>query len=177
MSETIIQLPSATLPLTGAEPIALWQNGATVQTSVGNTLIGRRTFTSITATPSGTTSIYPTNVMMGVAGSITPKVSGVIFLAVSFGATNSTTGASGGFIAQPAYGTGTAPVNGAAAAGTVTNFVKGLSVVASSPIPCAAVTVISGLTLNVPYWLDVQLSCVTGGTAFVTNINVVAFEL
>ncbi len=181
MSETIQDIYNAApavLPLSGQELVPLWQSGASVATPVGNVLLGRRTFVSLSASPSGTTSVYPTMKMMGLAGTFTPKVSGLVALFISFSGISSLADGAGGFTAMAAYGTGTAPVNGATATGTLTgNSCTGYSPAATANVPCSVIGLLSGLTIGTVYWIDLQLASVIAGTASVQAVQIVAFDL
>ncbi|MGH6955662.1 MAG: hypothetical protein ACREEW_03235, partial [Caulobacteraceae bacterium] len=88
-----------------------------------------------------------------------------------------------GIALQIAYGTGTAPANGAAAAGTVAGATSGMRVattvssgaeVRQSWTPTAVVT---GLTVGATYWFDVQQEATDGNfTASIFDASCSAFE-
>ncbi len=134
---------------------------------------------STPSNPTGTTSV--TGVMMGLAGAITPRVTGRVFIIISGYGANGT--ANDGFLAQIRYGTGTAPTNGAAATGTaVGNIVRmkgaaggGGLTVTSFPYTCNAI--VTGLTVGTAYWVDLQFGAITGGTASTSNISISMYEL
>ena len=84
--------------------------------------------------PTGTTSL--TGVMMGLAGAITPAVTGKLRFTITGSGNNSTAG--DGWIVQLRYGTGAAPANGGALAGATCGQTKktvaGISTTGSPPI-------------------------------------------
>lgn len=128
--------------------------------------------------PTGTTN--GTGVMMGLAGAITPVRSGKVMLIVSANISNNTAG--DGAQTQMRYGTSTAPNNGDALTGTaignlakIANAFIALLAPGSGNITCNFV--ISGLTLNTAYWLDLSLARITGGTASLSAITITAIEL
>ena len=130
--------------------------------------------TMTSATPAGTTSA--TAVMMGLAAALTPGASSQV-LALAMGQMQNSTLNDGVTVALY-YGTGTAPSNGAAVTGTLvgiaqsfTEAVTGLS---------SGFTVggtITGLTPTTAYWFDLAVLAVTGGTASVTGVTLMAQEV
>ena len=125
--------------------------------------------------PSGTTST--SGVMMGLGSvcTLTPTYSGKVYVCIA-GAMNQTS-ASQQTITKILYGTGTAPVNGAAITGTAVG--NGAVVQAEGgstlePFSCSAI--ITGLTLSTAYWFDLELF-VTAGSGLVQNIGFSAFEI
>jgi len=150
-------------------------NSDIASNTLSNTQIGLAA--SITGTPSnptGTTST--TAVMAGLAISFTPNKTGKIKITVDGMIANSTAGDGG--TAQIAYGTGTAPANGAAATGTaVGNKASLLSSAASQNQSFSLVAIVSGLTAGTAYWIDLQQAAVTGGTASITGISYTVEEL
>jgi hypothetical protein len=130
---------------------------------------------STPANPAGTTST--TLVMAGLAGSITPTSSGIIIIIINGDGFNTT--AADGYEIQISYGTGTAPVNGAAVTGTQ---VGGLLVMtraqaASVKIPFSANAIVTGLTVGTAYWIDLAFAAVTGGTGTLNDIGLSVIEL
>lgn len=75
-------------------------------------------------------------------------------------------------------GTGTAPVNGAAATGSVasstTNFT---SATASAKVPFVLQGIVSGLALGTAVWIDVELGILGGGSAAIENVSVTVEEI
>lgn len=130
--------------------------------------------TTTPAAPNPTASLV--GVMMGLAGGITPVSSGRILLLISGDVSNDT--ANDGASVQCAYGTGTAPLNGAAATGTnVGNPVKLVNgATPTVKIPTLCQGIVTGLTLNTGLWLDVNLAAITGGTATLADVTITAHE-
>lgn len=65
-----------------------------------------------------------------------------------------------------AYGTGTAPVNGAALTGTVVGSAQlGLTGSANSAVAFSNTVIVTGLTLGTAYWFDLQQRTLVGGTS------------
>jgi hypothetical protein len=68
------------------------------------------------------------------------------------------------------FGTGTAPVNGAATTGTPLSNTQSLVVPTAASQNFALSVVVTGLTLGVPVWFDIALMPTGGGTASITNV-------
>lgn len=133
---------------------------------------------STPADPSTTTSA--TGVMMGLAASITPVVTGRLMIAISGTIDNNTLG--DGAQVQIRYGTGTAPTNGASLTGTtagglVKQINASLALLVPGAGPFALNAIVTGLTLSTAVWIDVSLARITGGTARVRDISISAVEL
>lgn len=126
------------------------------------------------ANPTGTLST--TKVMLGIAGSITPTSSGIVSFSI-YGGANSNTAGDGCLLAIH-YGTGTAPVNGAAVTGTdasprdLTTKTSSTQIIMPFDLRARA----SGLTLSTAYWYDISFAAVTGGTCTLTDIGTVVQE-
>lgn len=144
---------------------------------------------AIYAAPSTTAST--TQVMLGMVGStpastITPQVTGRIFVQISCLIANDTSG--DGSQIQISYGTGTAPSAGGALAGTqigqietwtsltnlMTGFLMAHAIITGLAVPSITATHATGTA--VPVWLDLAFNRVTGGTVTVTKMNILAFE-
>ena len=114
---------------------------------------------SAPATPAGTAST--TLVMMGLAVAFTPSGSGRVLVLVTGNLTNSSSSAS--MVAGPRFGTGTAPVNGAAVTGTRFGanadqpFGDALPTVGQGFAFAAVLTLIPATA----YWFDMALSTST----------------
>lgn len=130
------------------------------------------------ADPNGTTST--TGVMMGLAGSLTPAISGRVFVCVTGNLTNPTGTAGNGAKAQIRYGTGTAPTNGVAFTGTAVGSLQ-QSVLeratANDLQTFAVMCIVQGLAIGTPVWLDISLGAVAAGTALAKNLTVCAMEI
>lgn len=144
---------------------------------------------AIFAAPTATVST--TQVMLGSVGStpaasITPLVTGRIFVMFSGLITNGTSG--DGSSVQISYGTSTAPIAGAALTGTqigqiqtwtsLTNLLTGPFCVQAIVTGLAVPTINStrATTAATPVWLDLAFNAVTGGTTTITKMNILAFE-
>src|SRR6185437_4893923 len=104
--------------------------------------------------PIGGTS--STGTMCGFAFSFTQKYTGKIMLTFSCNDTNTTI--NDGCAIQMYYGTGAAPVNGAAITGTsIARQMKSTSAVANEIFPMVITgSYVTGLTLGTAYWIDVS---------------------
>jgi hypothetical protein len=125
--------------------------------------------------PAGTTSA--STVMMGLAVPFTPSRSGNVLITISGEMENSTSGDGVAYVVR--VGTGTAPANGAAAAGTQVSASPELfpDASASGLVPFSITAIATGQSLGVAMWIDLGLSVVNGGTATVANVTVVAAEV
>ena len=128
------------------------------------------------ANPTGTANTT-TGVMMGLAGAITPQATSRVKISISgdiFNATAVGDGAS----AQIRWGTGTAPANGAAPAGTAVGAkVQYIAATTAQKTPFSLSAIVTGLAAGTAYWIDLALTALTGGTANVENLSITAFEL
>ena len=131
-------------------------------------------YSAVPGNPTGTTST--TGVMMGLAGSFNPQSTGNMTLTISGSVSNNTAG--DGVVVQCRYGTGTAPVNGAALTGTSCGSAPLAQNPSGGTISVPFSVGASGLVLTkwTPYWFDIGLTAVTGGTATVQNISISAVE-
>lgn len=126
--------------------------------------------------PTGTTDT--TGKMMGLGGSwkITPMVAQRILVTVS-GTIFNSSGVGDGAKVCICAGTGTAPTNGAAPAGTAySKFVQYISSTTAGKVPFSISTIVNSLTPNTPYWFDLKLAAITAGTANITDIDCTAVE-
>jgi hypothetical protein len=121
-------------------------------------------------------------VMMGIASTITPVVTGKILIIIS-GDIDNDTGDTNGAQVQIRTGTGTAPVNGAALTGTTRGGLVKMTVNTSGGgtsvprVPFSLNAIVSGLTLNTALWVDISLAAIVGGNASVRDISVSIVEL
>lgn len=129
---------------------------------------------STPANPTGTNSA--TGVMMGLAASITPQVTGRIKIYVTGTIVSNNNAGAGG--ARIRYGTGTAPANGAALTGTAignpANFIQGS---ANDSTPFALVGYVTGLTAGTAHWIDVSVNTNGTGTTTISSITILAEEV
>lgn len=117
---------------------------------------------------------------LGVAGAsawvLTPSGSGRIIVCVSGDLVADANARA--ITARIYYGTGTAPANGVnAAGGTATGAtLTWTSLTSMLTIPFTLTTMITGLTLGTPVWIDVE-SAASAGTGQLTNLNCWAVEV
>lgn len=124
--------------------------------------------------PTGTTSA--TAVMMGLAGSLTPLLTGRILVLLSGTIANATAIADGGTV-QIRFGTGAAPANGDAVTGTLIAAQDYVAATTAQKSPFGLHGVISGLTLGTAYWIDAALLAITSGTATIKKASLTLLEL
>lgn len=150
----------------------LFDNNSRVLSVAGATL------TAGPSNPIGTTDTA-TGKMMGLGGTckITPVNSTRAYFSMEGSVSNGTNN-DGGFVFLK-YGTGTAPTNGAAVAGTsVAPGAPFFTVAAANQLlPFHIEGTVSGLTPGTQYWFDLTLGAYLGGTASVSNLNCSAFEM
>lgn len=163
---------------TGSNVSAVNVSGAASLSNGGVLTSNAVTTQSTPANPTGTINTSA-QVMMGLAGSITPGASGrVLFMTSGDGFNTAAVG--DGFIVQLRYGTGTAPSNGGAVTGTaVGGAVKGVTAVVSSAqdIPFALQAMVTTLSVGTTYWYDVGVQAIGGGTATIENLSLSAVEM
>lgn len=143
-----------------------WKSFASLQTATTN--------------PAITTSTV--GVMMGLGAApanakITPTASGKVLVTITGTMFNNT--ASGGVFATIAYGTGTAPANGAAATGTQIGSTMQRSGPwsANQVNPFSGTALITGLTVNTQIWIDLNVGVFGASTGSVSNLTITAVEL
>ena len=132
---------------------------------------------AIVADPAGTTSTAAVLMGIGSTFTITPVRSGRI--AAIVGGTCANSGANGGMNITGYQGSGTPPVNGAAApVGTVWSTTQSYFMTSARDV--SGFTVIGGATglpLNTAHWFDLALAATGGGTATITDLQCLLFEL
>ncbi|HZK99032.1 MAG TPA: hypothetical protein VFC47_03955 [Caulobacteraceae bacterium] len=117
---------------------------------------------AVNGNPGSTAST--TMVMAGFGRTITPARTGNVW--VQFAAYCYNTTAADQVQLQLAYGTGTAPANGAAATGTTFGpLILSQSTSANASQNCSLGYELTGLTVGVAYWIDPQFKAGIGGTA------------
>jgi hypothetical protein len=137
--------------------------------------------TAAVATKSGTASPTGTAagpVMMGLAGAITPTLSGRVLITITGIARNTGTAGDGTNI-QGYYGTGAAPANAGAVPGSGVTLGLLKHFINSTPAGQQGFAIsyfATGLTVGTAYWIDLALTAVTGGTATVYDVDIVAVE-
>lgn len=139
--------------------------------------LGAAPATFTPANPTGNSTI--TNNMEGVGSTcvITPTRTGRVYAAFDGVVTNGTNG--GGGSVQLRFGTGTAPANSTAAAGTLVGNSPSFTVAAASQTMLFAKTgLITGLTIGTQVWIDLALtSSSAGALANIANLSVTLFEI
>jgi hypothetical protein len=134
----------------------------------------------VTVTPSNPSTNATTSYLMmglGASATITPVVTGRVLFMITGTCGNGTINSLAGL--KLAYGTGTAPSNGAAATGTVIGNTLTFSAPTSSNIqsPFCLTAIVTGLTLSTAYWFDAQLAALVSGTATLSAPTCVAYEV
>jgi hypothetical protein len=126
--------------------------------------------TSSAINPASTTST--SGVMMGLNQTLTPPINGVIDFTIQGIANNSVN--NDGVQISARYGTGTAPVNGAAPTGTPCGAPQNVTSSSSAEGSAFSIrcSVNSALSLGTGYWIDVDVLALTGGTATIQGVSV-----
>jgi hypothetical protein len=132
---------------------------------------------STSASPAALTPGTSAAQMLGLAGTITPVSTGRVHIEISGTVLVGST--TNGAQLSCRYGTGAAPANAGAAAGTVVglavNYLAGATT-ERAVFHCAGV--VTGLTLNTAIWIDLGVQNTTGSQATtITQVTVAAFEL
>ncbi len=125
--------------------------------------------------PAGTASA--TLVMMGLAGTITPTYSGKVRVTVDGQWSNSS--GSGGLSMALATGTGAAPVNAAAATGTIVGatYTNVAETVGTASESFSITRTVTGLASATAVWIDLQVARTAAGTVTLTHLTVTADEM
>ncbi len=132
---------------------------------------------STPADPTGTTNT--SGLMMGLAGSITPVRSGKILINIDAELGVATANTAGQINqVRIRYGTGSAPANAAALTGTTVGRIAKLTNASTVSRAGVAVTaVVTGLTVNTAYWIDVSLASGNAGVTSLYNVGISVVEL
>lgn len=143
---------------------------------IGNpTVLNGARSLSTPANPTGNGTA--TQKMAGLAGAITPVVTGRVVIIIN-GTTFNATAIADGVTLQISYGTGTAPANAAALTGTqVGGIQKYVAATTAGKAPFCLAANVTGLTLGTAYWIDLAVADITGGTADITDVTITAFEI
>lgn len=153
--------------------------GATVLLSIdgsGNLVIAGKVTSNLQtsasfspANPASTNSA--TAVMMGIGSTckFTPKSTGIVEITITaLGNIDTSTDA---LNCQLSYGTGSAPINGAAVTGTQVGTLIGFyGQGAALYTPICLNVILTGLTLNTQIWIDLAVNIALGGNASVSGI-------
>lgn len=122
------------------------------------------------------TTVSLTSVMAGLAVSLTTINSPRVLITASGQLSNNT--ALDGSAVDVRYGTGVAPAAAAAVTGTVAGLAQTVtSVSANQGAGFSISAVVTGLTAGTPYWFDLSLKAVTGGTASVSGVTFTVIEM
>lgn len=122
---------------------------------------------------SAVTSTTPVMLGFGSSFTFTPKYSTRAIIQIQGQAGGSVPSAT--VIYQLKFGTGTAPVSGAAATGTSVSAIVGYTAV-SGVTPACFGGVITGLTVGTAYWIDLAVDA-TSGSANLQNASFYAVEI
>jgi hypothetical protein len=115
--------------------------------------------------------------MMGLAGSVTPKSTGNVLLMFS-GTVFNPTAIADGVTIQISYGTGSAPANAAVLQGTQVGTVQRyIASTTAGKSPFSLNAYVTGLVGGTAYWLDLAVADSAGGTATITDVNIIAIEV
>ena len=159
--------------------------GTGVASALGNATNGANGFVTLGAsfqsspalTPAGTSSTSAVMAGMGSTCAITPTSTGRIRFTIEGRASNNTSG--DGVNLQLLWGIGTAPTNGAAAAGSSPSGLNMTLITTASGLPPASFSLtgqVTGRTLGTALWFDVSQNAVTGGTATIGAAACNAYE-
>lgn len=141
----------------------------------------------VMSTPANPTGVLGTTYKMqglGSGATITPVGSGNVRVTID-GVHKAPTGSGlTNSIYTIAYGTGTAPINGAAATGTLVGatctvgILAGITPITPITLPFSKTVIVTGLSLSTPVWFDFQLKASNAGvTVAMQNITVTIEEL
>jgi hypothetical protein len=125
-----------------------------------------------------------TTQMQGLAGAITPTKSGKVMVTISGTVISSVTTHGVGILYSIRYGTGAAPGNNTAVAGTGVGgqqeFTNPAAATAAGDIhaPFSISAVITGLTLSTAYWLDLAALAISAASQVsLSNVSICVIEL
>lgn len=130
-------------------------------------------------TPPNSTTTYK---MQGLAGAITPVVTGNVLFIITGSFHSTTVTAGDGILIQASYGTGTAPSTNGTLAGTQLGAIieyanANTVVVADSYTPFTVTAVLTGAVVSTALWLDLAAKSVATASAVeLVNVSVSAIE-
>ena len=128
-----------------------------------------------------TTTASTTGIMLGLGKTsptwaLTPASSGNV-LSGAIGDVLTTAAADGSAVAL-VYGTGTAPSFGGGFTGVTMTIMQASGVGPTPPFfPVALAGIASGLVVGTPYWFDLFIKCLVGGTTTINTFNIWSYEL
>lgn len=135
---------------------------------------------SANPTAPASTSAYT---MQGLAGAITPVLTGAVLITISGTVLASTVAAGDGIEYQISVGTGAAPTNGAALSGTQygqpqSSKNPATAIAADVAVPFSVQAVVTGLTKATPYWIDLAAKSLgTASSGSLSAVSISAIEL
>ncbi len=148
----------------------IWKGTDPTPTAV-NRAVGEQT----NAGPAATATVSP-GVMWGFNFPFTPVRSSRIFAQLN--ATGVNNSSLGGMIVSLRFGTGAAPVGGAAPAGTIVGLAQSSNnVTANAQMPVTTAGVVTGLTPGTAIWLDICYGTLGSGTISLSNAAIAVFEI
>jgi hypothetical protein len=164
-------------------PTAQTDEGAgTVNVSTGYFIGGSNIQTAkaatnkTTASPGSVTATSPTYKMLGFAGTITPKFNTAVVLNFTGSTTDATLADTVTLVLS--YGTGGAPSNGGALAGTQVGAVYAFAQdVASDATGFSLTAVVTGLSAGTAYWLDLAVGSSGGHAITFGSTNCSSWEI
>jgi hypothetical protein len=167
-------LSTSTLKINPGQSARIVSDGTNYQ--VFNHALTNATLQASGGSPATTTSLTGVMMGMGTSCAITPQLSTRVHIALTGTTSNNT--ANDGEAGTLTFGTGTAPVNGAAPTGTalgnpVSHTTSGLG---GNVTPIAWDGIATGLTPGTAIWIDVNYKALSAGTASLQNVTCNAFE-
>lgn len=158
-----------------ANQVAQWTNATTIQGVTLASLLINASVQASPANPTGTASAALVMMGLGASCTVTPALTGRVRFSIQGYMSNTTTSAQVLLLVK--RGTGAAPANAAAAAGTaVGSQLQSLAQPANYQAPFSAGGVVTGLSTGVAVWFDASIAQSGGGTASIGNISCDAFE-
>lgn len=180
-SDTINGVATATaFYIPAGQTIVFWSMAAgawnTPLTTTGATAESQP---SAPTAPASTSTYF----MQGLAGAITPKKSGNVLVTIRGNLIGSSTTAGDGILLQGSFGTGAAPANAAALAGTqkgaVLEYTNPTTVTAADiMVPFSLTFLITGAAIDTALWLDMAAKSVgTASHVGLSNVDITAVEV
>lgn len=151
----------------------------------GITVTGTQSVTIAVTTPNWAAKTFTTSPTytstttqaLGLAYAFTPTQSGYVELIITGNVTNAT--AADGTQWQICYGTGSAPLAHATSGlGTTAGslYKQTANIAGSDNQSFTAIALVSGLTINTAYWLDLQGASITGATSTFSSVTTIIKE-
>jgi len=170
--QTLPSLPAGSTPYAGTDLFYCTIGGVSSKCAF-SAILGAAT-QNLSASPAATTTATP-GVMMAIGGAITPTKSGNVLINITGYWNNNTI--SDQCTLGIRTGTGTAPINGAAATGTARGSTQNIGqATAGFNYPFAVTSLVTGLTVGTAVWIDLAVFITTGGTCTLKNVTTVAVE-